>query len=289
MFTNFTEETCTGVGDTLTLAGAVTGKLPFSLSFNDGELVSYTLEDSGNSIKVTGIGTYNSSGDTITRNDNWNYNGTVIDKNPSTNIALSGGTHEIRCDSVAENIQVNASYKLDAMSGSHDALPDNWINPNDSNSLPVANTVAFIAAYYASPVEFNTLQVGVLSSSATDVVQIGICSCGLNGLPDPDGVIEIVTVDVTSAGDVLTSLSQTHKIPAGRYFVFISNKDASAGFWRIDQMTHAMRAGSYVFRGGQAGQLRSGGAVNGIITTPLVAPNAAGDPLDNLMVLPRMI
>ena len=58
MFSNFTEETCTGIGDTLELAGATAGHIPFSASFADGDLVSYVVEDSGGSIKVAGIGTY---------------------------------------------------------------------------------------------------------------------------------------------------------------------------------------------------------------------------------------
>lgn len=104
MLANFTEETCTGTAATLTLAGATTDSIAFSKSFADGEPVSYSLEDSAGVIKVSGIGTYNSAGNTITRNDDWNWNGTVIDNNPSTNITLSGGTHTIRCDVTAKRL-----------------------------------------------------------------------------------------------------------------------------------------------------------------------------------------
>jgi hypothetical protein len=104
MFANFTEETCTGTGTTLALAGASAGHIPFSASFADGDLVSYVVEDSGGSIKVAGIGTYVAATDDITRNDTWNYNGTVVDTNPSANIALSAGVHTIRCDLIASGI-----------------------------------------------------------------------------------------------------------------------------------------------------------------------------------------
>ncbi len=104
MFANFTEETCTGTGATLALAGATTGKIPFSESFADGDRVAYVLEDSGGTIKISGVGTYVSATDDITRADTWNWNGTAIDKNPSTNITLSGGTQTIRCDLVEKNI-----------------------------------------------------------------------------------------------------------------------------------------------------------------------------------------
>ena len=116
MFSNFTEETCTGTGATMALSGATTGNIPFSESFADGDLVSYVIEDSGGTIKVAGIGTYVSATDDITRNDTWNWNGTAVDKSPATNITLSGGTHTIRC-SVPGN-----SFKT------HGALPVEFTN-----------------------------------------------------------------------------------------------------------------------------------------------------------------
>lgn len=100
MFANFTEETCTGTGATLALAGATTGRIEFSKSFADGDLVAYVLEDSGGTIITAGVGTYVSVTDDITRNDTWNWNGTVIDENPSTNITLNGGIHTVRCSPI---------------------------------------------------------------------------------------------------------------------------------------------------------------------------------------------
>lgn len=50
---NFTEETCTGTGDTLELSGATTGKIPFSASYSDGDLVPYALEDSDGIDNIT--------------------------------------------------------------------------------------------------------------------------------------------------------------------------------------------------------------------------------------------
>jgi hypothetical protein len=289
MYANFTEETCTGTGVTLTLAGATTDNLAFSLSYVDGDLVAYAVEDSGGSIKITGIGTYNSGANTITRSDTYNYNGTVVDKNPSTNITLSGGTHTVRCDLTQTEIQNNAGFILEPMTVNHDAIPDNWIQIGDNGrTLNFSDGVAFIPSYYASPFEFNSLQMNVVTGSATDVVQAGICTCGLDGLPDK--IIEIVTVDVTTAANVVTSLSQTYKLPAGRYFTFSSSKDLTAKLWNVEMFTHAMRSGSYVYRNGTNAALRSRiASVNGIITTPLVPPDQANDPIQNIMVLPRMI
>lgn len=116
MYSNFTEETCTGTGNTLVLTGNTAGRLSFSKSFSNGESVSYVLEDSAGIIKLSGIGTYVSASNTITRNDSWNWNGTVIDENPSTNITLSGGIHAVRCDVVSKSLD-EFTNKLDLSGG----------------------------------------------------------------------------------------------------------------------------------------------------------------------------
>ncbi len=105
MFGNFLEETCTGTGATLALAGATTGNIRFQEKFADGDLVEYVVDDSGGTIKVGGTGIYVSATDDITRNDTWNWNGTTYDENPTTNITLSGGTHTVRCDAISGSIE----------------------------------------------------------------------------------------------------------------------------------------------------------------------------------------
>ena len=166
MFSNFTEETCTGIGDTLELAGATAGHIPFSASFADGDLVSYVVEDSGGSIKVAGIGTYVAATDDITRNDTWNYNGTVVDKNPSTNITLSGGTHTIRCDMVG----AEAQKAYDAEYG----YGFSAISTTGSEPLPSATWTAITGATFDS-VEYNKDSVfsnGVFTPSKTGIYLI---------------------------------------------------------------------------------------------------------------------
>ena len=106
MFANFTEEACTGTGDTLALAGATSGMIAFQESFSDGDMVAYTLEDSGGTILISGLGLYVSATDDITRNDLWSWNGSAVDTSPATNITLSGGTHTVRCDVAQQNAPV---------------------------------------------------------------------------------------------------------------------------------------------------------------------------------------
>lgn len=95
---DFVEESCTGTGDTISLTGATSGNRTYASAFSDGQLCGYIIKDSGGTIKVSGIGTYNTTGDTITRNDISTWNGVVATEYPSTNLTLSGGTHTISCN-----------------------------------------------------------------------------------------------------------------------------------------------------------------------------------------------
>jgi hypothetical protein len=175
------------------------------------------------------------------------------------------------------------------MTSNHEAMPDNWVQVNDgSNGKAGAGRVNYTPVFYSDPVILNTLSVHVSTLSATDVVQVGICTCGSDGLPD--NVIEIVTVDVTAAGRVKTSLSQDYKLESGRYFTFISSSDSTAAFWNISSLSHAGRSGAYVYWTGLNGGLSSPtGAPAGIITIPLETPTSALDPITTVFILPEFV
>jgi len=273
MFANFTEESCTGTGTTLTLTGANAGKIPFSASYTDGSLVAYAVEDSGGTIKVAGTGTYNAIPNTITRNDKWNWNGTVVDKNPATNIPLSSGTHTIRCDATADNLADNASFVVTEADFVNIAAPDNWtyVNPV-SISHPDPAKVMFIPVYYSSPVIINQLQVEITTSVTGVTSQIGIVKCGLDGFPEPNP-IEIVTLDLTSTGIINTPLSGNIKLPAGRYFTFISAQSTYPQFTTTGYLTHAMRGGPRI--NSFISSLAALGVTNGVINTPLSTPTSS--------------
>ena len=133
MFANFTEETCTGTGATLALAGATTGRIAFNKSFADGDLVAYVLEDSGGIIIVAGVGTYVSATDDITRADTWTWNGTVIDETPASNITLNGGTHTVRCGPVDNQLIGLVPSNPEILGGDSDGILS--VSPSTSNSL----------------------------------------------------------------------------------------------------------------------------------------------------------
>jgi len=172
LFANFTEETCTGTGDTLELAGAISGSIPFSESFADGDLVAYVLEDSGGTIKVAGVGVYVAVTDDITRNDTWSWNGSVVDNNPAANITLSGGTHKVRCDVVGNRlpgVDNTDNYWVGASSTITQHWPNN-IRQLSSGKMRGNNDAPFNLVYqpYAQIITDLGLEITTADAASTD-------------------------------------------------------------------------------------------------------------------------
>ena len=184
MYANFTEETCTGTGATLALAGITTGNLPFAASFADGDRVAYVVEDSGGSIKVAGYGIYVSATDDITRNDTWNYNGTVVDNNPTSNIALSGGTHTIRCDIVNDN---TGNYFQNGLATAAKLFtPHNWrfattTAAPQSQFNEAANRFTVLTCRFYYPILITSMLVDIQTASAGGNLRFGIYSVSAGG------------------------------------------------------------------------------------------------------------
>ena len=228
MYANFTEETCTGTGGTLTLTGVTTGNIAFSLSYADGDLVAYALEDSAGVIKVAGIGTYNTTGNTITRNDTFNYNGTVVDKNPSTNITLSAGSHTVRCDVVALNLN-NSGVVGTTLSGSN----INGCGPDALSGNDLANTTAFagqlIFQYVLfAPRRIRRLGIEVQTADiANPNTRIGIYSVKA-GLPSKVLIDEVI--NVSSSGSTYATLATEIILPAGVYIGTVLTESSSVIF-----------------------------------------------------------
>ena len=219
MFANFTEETCTGTGDTMALAGATTGNIAFSESFADGQKVAYVIEDSGGTIKVAGIGTYVSATDDITREDSWTWNGTVIDTNPSSNLTLSGGTHTIRCDATgAQSLANLAASGQDAIRSLNAFDTGDNIPAHNSTNTPTANRLTWVAVYFVTPrimTEFF-LDVTTADGAATNFRQ-GVYAPGSDGRPGAL-LADSGNIDVSSTGVVRTTLSKPLVLSQGYYF-----------------------------------------------------------------------
>lgn len=137
MFGNFLEETCTGTGTTITLAGATQYGIAFSNLYSNTDSVPYVIVDANGINRVGGVGTYNTGG-TITRNDSWTWNGTTYDSSPAGNLTLTGGTHTIRVTPLASDFDAYAA-KQNALAanqiidwtvdqGATNIHPGNYIN-----------------------------------------------------------------------------------------------------------------------------------------------------------------
>ena len=230
MFANLTEETCTGTGNTLALAGATLDSIPFSASFADGDLVAYVLRDSGGAIKVSGIGTYVAATDDITRNDNWNYNGTVVDKNPATNITLSAGTHTISCDLSESSFLSRVSS---AMPAGRYLIPGGLEYSN--NGKGGGEFTASIGKVTFTPITLVThIKISEVYAAIGTVFAGGLFRLGLYGVDTGTGLPDQLLFD---SGDIgtdtagITGVSITPVIiPPGVYYMAdaVNNTTATA-------------------------------------------------------------
>jgi len=220
MFGNFLEETATGTGATLALAGVTNAGWPtFSEKFVDGDLVAYVVDDSGGTIKVGGVGTYVSATDDITRSDTWSWNGSTYDDSPATNITLSGGTHTVRCDAISDDLNDGG-----ANSG-RIQYPDIF------NELTITSSLTSTARilYVPFPLKYTAIY-DAFAFEVTTVTDTNV-RCGLysskNGLPDAliavhDTSFNITTTGLKSAGFDGGALN----LKAGNYFLAFHNDAA---------------------------------------------------------------
>jgi hypothetical protein len=261
MLANFTEETCTGTGDTLALAGATSGMIAFSESYSDGDLVAYVLEDSGGTIKVAGIGAYVSATDDIARNDSWNWNGTVIDDNPSSNIALSGSTHTIRC-SANDTVLRKPIPKLFAA-----AIKCGEGSGNVTFTGFAANIFYCIPFQMRAEMSVTKLGMDVDAAVASSFVRLGIYTMGLNGEPD-SLIVDSGAIDTSTTGNKTATVA-SFKLKAGYYYAVILGDSA------IDIQATFNTDISTTFIGHPVGETKPYGLLSGVYTygaLPATAP-----------------
>lgn len=220
MFDNFIEETCTGTGITLALAGAAPDRIPFNKSFSDGDSVSYVIEDSGGTIIVAGVGTYVSATDDITRNDTWNWNGTVVDNNPSTNITLSGGAHTIICDVISNQI---APVPLglgvaDRVQSAH----YHYFVGSTGNSSIGANTQYAMPFKLEAPLLVSAMGAALTTGVDGSTTRLGFSKM-IDGLPI-DMIFDVAIATTTTQSSTFTSASVTPRLlrPGWYFFHLVS-------------------------------------------------------------------
>ena len=226
MFANLTEETCTGTGNVLTLLGATAGNRPYSRGFDDGALASYVVKDSAGVITASGIGTYATAANTITRNDSENDNGTITDKNPATNIALSAGTHTITCDVVSERLISSNITAASIPSGSRYHVPDNFLS-QDYEATPSADRAVFVCGLFLSPRTITSFAISIETLAISSNTRQAIYSCNADGSVGKL-LVDSGNIDISTTGLKITNLAQPLKLSAGQYWFGVVTDNAVA-------------------------------------------------------------
>ena len=264
MFANFTEETCTGTGATLALAGATTNNIAFSKSFADGDLVAYVVEDSGGTIKVAGTGIYVSATDDITRYDHWQWNGTAVTKYPTSNVTLSGGTHTVRCEVTQDTIE--------GMTGAQDCVDNEKMSRHvaaSSGATPttlVADTQYSWPFWLSYPVLATKLTIKVITAQAGSTTDIGISRMVAG--ESASTYLATTNVVTTSTGNSITATISALMLPAGWYVMHIVS-DAAVGIERTngaDINWSPMKDVNGADRHGPGTYLKKSGVTGGALT-----------------------
>lgn len=233
MFANNTVETCTGTGNDLILAGAVTftneggideTTLEFGDSFADGDLASCFVIDSGGVIQVAGIYMYVAATNKLTRNDTWNWNGTVVDKNPSSNITLSGGIHIVRCD-VSQSLMHRKKLETANPNGSNGYHLGVNTDGNlwTATNITTANRMGTVPVEFDSPITISELKVYIdtIDAAATHF-RIGLYDSDdegrpLNLLVDSGDM----SASVGATGAKTVTLGTPIRLNAGTYYAVV--------------------------------------------------------------------
>ena len=224
MFANNTAETCTGTGDTLTLTGAVSftneagnteTTLPFSATAADGDVFECVVNDADGVTKVSGVYTYNAASNTLTRNDDWNWNGTTQDNSPSSNIALSSGTHIIRSAPSTRNIYSPSS--VDDSFNVTTKIPHNILSEDAAQGFLFEPQTQFtLVRFYARTVITQFVTYIDTASTVTTALRRGIYSVGATGLPEKL-LAEAAITGFDTTGVKTTSLPSPLVLLPGRY------------------------------------------------------------------------
>jgi len=228
MFANFTEETCTGTGDTLTLLGATTGNIAFSQSFSDGDVVSCSVIDADGINKASGIYTYNASPNTFTRADSWSWDGTSAVDKPLTNILLSNGTHTIVCVPLSQGLSTTPDLaKKWIMNSSGYSTPDNWDGSGGTPRVMLADNCMYLGIKIDRFVKISSLVISVITADIAATVSVaGIYSVGNDSKPGK--LLASASIDVSTTGIKEVSLATPIMLPAGQYYTaFASNASPS--------------------------------------------------------------
>lgn len=198
--------TTTGTG-TVTLAGATTGYQSFS-AIGNGNTTYYTIAGQGTSEWEVGIGTYTSSGTTLSRDT------VLASSNSGSLVNFSSGTKDVFCDYPAgKSVTQSTVYAPSTFLGTFaDGIVMDYTSGNGRVSVGSADTLTFYNGGVA------TTQLGQFSS-AGDFSATGNIAAG-NGL-----IVNSKTVSASysipsgsnamSVGPVTVSSGKSVTVPSG--------------------------------------------------------------------------
>jgi len=239
MFANFTGETATSSGDVLTCTGALPDHITFSKSFAEGALVAYVAKDATK--KVSGWGVYSTG--TITRNDSSNYDGTNVNKNPLTNIALTGVV-TVTCEDDADKIDATmVQYRAGTSTIS---APPNIISPSVSKGRGAGHR-AWFPCFFPSAFSIKAMGLWVSTADAGSVETLaGIYSSNKNTGEAHELLFSTGHLDCSAAVAVLETLAKPLIQPAGIYWLVSQSDSATARFYGANKGGFATPFGALV-------------------------------------------
>jgi hypothetical protein len=197
------KETCSSPGTgTVSLLGAQTGFQAFSTGVGNGNTCYYTIADQSGTHWEVGIGTYSSTGNTLTRT-------TPLSGSATTPVNFSSGTQDVFVTYPAEKAIFKDSNNI-----------MNWNNeaPAYTNTVTAAGTTTLTATstYYQH-----------FSGSTTQTLQMP------NATTLPQGIAYVIdndssgTVTITSNGG-----STLYTVPSGcAGFMYLMDNSTSNGTW----------------------------------------------------------
>jgi hypothetical protein len=193
-------ETTTSIGTgAVTLAGPFTGFQSFSAAIGDTNSTYYALADAGSGDWEVGIGTYSSSGNTLSRDT------ILASSNSGSAVVFGAGTKDVICTQPAErNVYVVGSNVVAANS----ATVPNTLLANSSLTLGSTNVALGATA---------TTLAGLTSVSATNFA--GALDGVVGGVTPAAATVTVLTASqdssFTSTGAVTIPVGTTAERPTG--------------------------------------------------------------------------
>lgn len=233
MFLNMTGETCTGTGDVLTLTGALAGHNAVGKTGNaeDGGAYSFVVADADGVTKVAGAYTFDKNANTLTRNDSWNSTASAVDKNPSSNIALSAGTHTIICAPIPDSQALPFLGSHSVSPRSNSGYMGSGHNQGSLNSTITPDRLMLGQEVIDQGVLIHNLTVSCTTAGGVDAK----CRLSIWRLTDISTIKELIcetdVLDCTTSGNKKHTFPSPIRLPAGIYrFGFIGN-DSTMKFY----------------------------------------------------------